>query len=144
MTDIKRREGTYKTRNIIKKRKKLFFHKVFTTIHITYKGIIPRSGRNSWYRILANTFIDSITHSFKCNQPHMMLYTSSRDSPVPMWKCRHGGEVPPPGKEKMCNTTSFQFHESPLLDDVCFPWPSYHFISWWFQGISYLRMCAAH
>lgn len=54
------------------------------------------------------------------------------------------GEFPSPGKEKMCNTRSFQFHGSPFLNDVCFPWPLYYLISWWFQGISYLRMHAAH
>lgn len=67
MIDIKRREGIYKIRNIIKKRKKFFFYKVFIIIYIIYKGIILRLGRNSWYRILVNIFIDFIIYLFKCN-----------------------------------------------------------------------------
>lgn len=47
------------------------------------------------------------------------------------------GEFPSPGKEKMCNTRSFQFYGSHFLSDICFPWPLYYLISRWSQGISY-------
>lgn len=48
---------------------------------------------------------------------------------------------PPPGKEKTRNTRSFQLHGSPFPGNVYFLG---FYISSCCQGISYLRMCAAH
>lgn len=100
---------------------------------------------------LTHSLTTSHTHSNVIN--HMMLYTSdpsSQDSSVPTWKMqRQGGggggvEFPPPGKEKMCHQKLPIAWKSFSLGDVCFPWPLYYFISWWFPDISYLRMYVAH
>lgn len=73
-------KGLIKTKNISnRKQVRTLSTRPFITIRITYEGIIPISGRNSWNRIPTNTFPDHITCPFSRNHSsNFGLWSSPR------------------------------------------------------------------
>ena len=73
-------KGLIKTRNISnRKQVRSVSIRPFITIHITYEGIIPISGRNGWNRIPANIFPDHIMCPYSRNHSsNFGLWSSPR------------------------------------------------------------------